>query len=574
MKKFFFTLIIAFSAVVCGCSDDVAVTPANKDYFTLWNSCEAVTALQDYMKDITDPSSKNFIKEEDRIATFDMDGTFIGELYPTYFEYNLLEYRVLDDETYKDIAPDDVKETAQEIRDFVRKGQKLPSHFDLKHAQAAAKAYAGMTLAQFRDYVKAYAAKQANGFSGMTYGQSFYKPMLQVFDYLKANGFTYYVVSGSDRFICRALVDDIGIEPNRVIGMDVKLRSTSQGSEAGVDYTMGKEEDLVRTDELIIKNLKTNKVLQITQEIGKVPVLSFGNSGGDCAMHNYCLSNPTYKSAAFMLIADDDLRDHADRDKALSLGTQWHENGYHVISMRDDFKTIYGEGVEKTDFTFPVDTRALTEWQAGKTVTDEEIEAFGGIDKCFAAEPIPDNVWNRMQGKTYKDNPYIGRSDLRHIRALHWDYDQKIHVGEMICNVMIADRVARILRQLYDAKYPIQRMLLPDVYDADDETQMRDNNSSCFCYRSIAGSTKLSKHARGLAVDINTLYNPYYKDRADGTRFIQPATAEEYCDRTKSFPYKIDHSDLCFRLFTEAGFEWGGDWTSCKDFQHFELIEE
>ena len=574
MKKFFFTLIIAFSAVVCSCSDDVAVTPANKDYFTLWNSCEAVTALQDYMKDITDPSSKNFIKEEDRIATFDMDGTFIGELYPTYFEYNLLEYRVLDDETYKDIAPDDVKETAQEIRDFVRKGQKLPSHFDLKHAQAAAKAYAGMTLAQFRDYVKAYAAKQANGFSGMTYGQSFYKPMLQVFDYLKANGFTYYVVSGSDRFICRALVDDIGIEPNRVIGMDVKLRSTSQGSEAGVDYTMGKEEDLVRTDELIIKNLKTNKVLQITQEIGKVPVLSFGNSSGDCAMHNYCLSNPTYKSAAFMLIADDDLRDHADRDKALSLGTQWHENGYHVISMRDDFKTIYGEGVEKTDFTFPVDTRALTEWQAGKTVTDEEIEAFGGIDKCFAAEPIPDNVWNRMQGKTYKDNPYIGRSDLRHIRALHWDYDQKIHVGEMICNVMIADRVARILRQLYDAKYPIQRMLLPDVYDADDETQMRDNNSSCFCYRSIAGSTKLSKHARGLAVDINTLYNPYYKDRADGTRFIQPATAEEYCDRTKSFPYKIDHSDLCFRLFTEAGFEWGGDWTSCKDFQHFELIEE
>ena len=574
MKKFFFTLIIAFSAVVCSCSDDVAVTPANKDYFTLWNSCEAVTALQDYMKDITDPSSKNFIKEEDRIATFDMDGTFIGELYPTYFEYNLLEYRVLDDETYKDIAPDDVKETAQEIRDFVRKGQKLPSHFDLKHAQAAAKAYAGMTLAQFRDYVKAYAAKQANGFSGMTYGQSFYKPMLQVFDYLKANGFTYYVVSGSDRFICRALVDDIGIEPNRVIGMDVKLRSTSQGSEAGVDYTMGKEEDLVRTDELIIKNLKTNKVLQITQEIGKVPVLSFGNSGGDCAMHNYCLSNPTYKSAAFMLIADDDLRDHADRDKALSLGTQWHENGYHVISMRDDFKTIYGEGVEKTDFTFPIDTRALTEWQAGKTVTDEEIEAFGGIDKCFAAEPIPDNVWNRMQGKTYKDNPYIGRSDLRHIRALHWDYDQKIHVGEMICNVMIADRVARILRQLYDAKYPIQRMLLPDVYDADDETQMRDNNSSCFCYRSIAGSTKLSKHARGLAVDINTLYNPYYKDRADGTRFIQPATAEEYCDRTKSFPYKIDHNDLCFRLFTEAGFEWGGDWTSCKDFQHFELIEE
>ena len=219
------------------------------------------------------------------------------------------------------------------------------------------------------------------------------------------------------------------------------------------------------------------------------------------------------------------------------------------------------------------DTSALDNWQAGKTVTAEAVAAFGGVDKCFAAEPIPDGVWERMQGKTYKENPYIGRDDLRHIRALHWDYDNRIHVGEMVTGKEIADRVATILRKLYDAKYPIQRMLLPDVYDADDETQMRDNNSSCFCYRTIAGSTKLSKHARGLAVDINTLYNPYYKVRDDGTLFIQPATAEAYCNRDWDFPYKIDHEDLCFRLFTEAGFEWGGDWTTRKDFQHFELIE-
>jgi len=216
---------------------------------------------------------------------------------------------------------------------------------------------------------------------------------------------------------------------------------------------------------------------------------------------------------------------------------------------------------------------ALEEWQAGQTVTEADIKAYGGLEQCFAAEPIPDGVWQRMQGKTFKDNPHIGRDDLRHVRALHWDYDEKIHIGEMIVNKQIADVVVRIFRQLYDAKYPIQRMLLPDVYDADDETQMRHNNSSCFCYRAIAGSTKLSKHARGLAIDINTLYNPYYKDRADGTRFIQPATAAAYCDRSLDFPYKIDEQDLCLRLFTEAGFEWGGTWTSCKDYQHFELIE-
>ena len=336
----------------CGDNDDNEIELAQKKYFKSWNDCEALKALKDYVEDVTNPNSANYIPVEDRIATFDMDGTFVGELYPTYFEYNLLEYRVLDDPDYRDRAPEDVKEAAQSIRDFVRQGTPLPDHFDMVHAYAAAKAYAGMTLAEFDAYVKAYATKPANGFSGMTYGQSFYRPMLEVFNYLKDNGFTYYVVSGSDRFICRALTESIGIEPNRVIGMDVRLTASNQGLEAGVDFTMGKNEDLKRTSELIIKNLKTNKVLQISQEIGKVPVLSFGNSGGDCAMHNYALSNTKYRSEAFMLIADDDARDHANRDKALALGEKWQQQGYHVISMRDDFKTIYGEGVTKTEFSF------------------------------------------------------------------------------------------------------------------------------------------------------------------------------------------------------------------------------
>ena len=309
----------------CGDNDDNEIELAQKKYLKSWNKCEALTALTEYVEDVTNPKSANFIPVEDRIATFDMDGTFVGELYPTYFEYNLLEYRVLDDPDYRDRAPEDVKEAAQSIRDFVRQGTPLPDHFDMVHAYAAAKAYAGMTLAEFDAYVKAYATKPANGFSGMTYGQSFYRPMLEVFNYLKDNGFTYYVVSGSDRFICRALTESIGIEPNRVIGMDVRLTASNQGLEAGVDFTMGKNEDLKRTSELIIKNLKTNKVLQISQEIGKVPVLSFGNSSGDCAMHNYALSNTKYRSEAFMLIADDDARDHANRDKALALGEKWQQ---------------------------------------------------------------------------------------------------------------------------------------------------------------------------------------------------------------------------------------------------------
>ena len=336
---------------VTSCSKNNAEAIETKNYFPSWNSCEALTALQEYVEDVTNPKSTNFIKAEDRIATFDMDGTFVGELYPTYFEYNMLEYRVLDDPAYKDKAPEDVREAAQAIRDFVRNGKALPAHFDMIHARAAAKAYAGMTVAEFDAYVKAYAAKPANGFTGMTFGQSFYQPMLEVFEYLKSKGFTYYVVSGSDRYICRALVESIGFPMNRVIGMDVKLESNKQGENPGVDYTMGKDEYLVRTDSLLIKNLKTNKVLQISQEIGKIPVLTFGNSGGDCSMHNYCQGNH-YRNAQFMLIADDEDRDHANREKALGLAQKWRDSGYYVISMRDDFKTIYGPEVKKVPFTF------------------------------------------------------------------------------------------------------------------------------------------------------------------------------------------------------------------------------
>jgi phosphoserine phosphatase len=353
MKKHLSLLVaIVLVTMFSACSSDDGDSPAKKEYFQSWNKCAALDSLQAFVEDVTNPQSPNYISPEDRIATFDMDGTFVGELYPTYFEYNLLEYRVFDDVSYKDKAPEDVKEAAQAIRDFVRKGTTLPKPFDMIHARAAAKAYSGMTIAEFDAYVKAYGKLSANGFKNMTYGESFYKPMLEVFDYLKDNGFTYYVVSGSDRFLCRALVDPIGIAPNRVIGMDVCLMANKQ-DKVGVEYTMGKEEYLVRTDSLILKNLKTNKVLQISQEIGKVPVLSFGNSSGDQAMHNYCLSNKQHRTAAFMLVADDAERDHADLNEAESRRTKWLQAGYHIISMKKDFKTIYGYDVQKVDFTFP-----------------------------------------------------------------------------------------------------------------------------------------------------------------------------------------------------------------------------
>jgi len=191
----------------------------------------------------------------------------------------------------------------------------------------------------------------------------------------------------------------------------------------------------------------------------------------------------------------------------------------------------------------------------------------------FTPQEIPDNVWQRMQGKTFRPNPHIQRSDLRYLPLLHYDFEGEVRQGEMVCNKKIAQRLANIFRQLFEAHYPIERIQLADDFDADDERQMEANNTSCFCYRTVSGTRTLSKHAMGLAVDLNTLYNPYVRYK-NGTIIVQPSNATPYVDRSQSFPCKIDTTDLAYKLFTENGFFWGGAWRTVKDYQHFEFQEK
>jgi LAS superfamily LD-carboxypeptidase LdcB len=188
----------------------------------------------------------------------------------------------------------------------------------------------------------------------------------------------------------------------------------------------------------------------------------------------------------------------------------------------------------------------------------------------FYVSEITDEIFTRIWEKSFKTDCTVPREDLRYLHVLHVDLAGETHEGEIIVNRHIADTVLDIFRQLYEAGYPIEKIRLVDEYDADDETSMRDNNSSSFNFRFISHTTKVSKHGLGLAIDINTLYNPYTKV-VDGERIIEPATGEPYLDRAADFPYKIDHDDLAYKLFTEAGFEWGGDWTDRKDYQHFEI---
>ena len=198
------------------------------------------------------------------------------------------------------------------------------------------------------------------------------------------------------------------------------------------------------------------------------------------------------------------------------------------------------------------------------------IYRFASVEDNFYISKITDSIFKRIDGKSYKKDCTVPRGDLRYLHVLHRDKDGYIREGEMICNAYIAEDVLEILEELYLSSYPIEKIRLVDEYGADDEKSMEDNNSSCFNFRFISHTSKVSKHGLGLAVDINTLYNPYIKT-VNGRRVIEPVTAGAYTDRSRNFDYKINRNDLCYRLFIEHGFEWGGDWSSLKDYQHFEV---
>lgn len=190
--------------------------------------------------------------------------------------------------------------------------------------------------------------------------------------------------------------------------------------------------------------------------------------------------------------------------------------------------------------------------------------------QVFTSVEMPDSIWHRMQGRSYPQGCEVPRSDLRYLELSYVDFEGHEHLGQMVCNRHIADDLLYIFRRLYEARYPIASMRLIDDYGADDARSMAANNTSCFCYRRVAGSTALSKHSRGMAVDVNPLYNPCVYVRSGR---VLPPEGRAYAhgrDRRKDIPGKIDTADLCYRLFVSRGFRWGGAWRSLKDYQHFE----
>lgn len=197
------------------------------------------------------------------------------------------------------------------------------------------------------------------------------------------------------------------------------------------------------------------------------------------------------------------------------------------------------------------------------------------LENYFNASVISDEIFERVNEKSYRDNDVIGIANLRYLKVLHYNFNHEVQVGELIVNEQLAEDVINIFSELFEGEYEINSMYLVDNYWAGDglstdTASIDENNSSAFNYRAVAGGSNLSMHAYGCAIDINPQQNPYLTYNEEGELTAHHENAEEYIDRSSGKEHMIDHDDLCYQVFTKYGFTWGGDWDDVIDYQHFQ----
>jgi hypothetical protein len=186
--------------------------------------------------------------------------------------------------------------------------------------------------------------------------------------------------------------------------------------------------------------------------------------------------------------------------------------------------------------------------------------------------PIPDSVWAAMQGKSF--NPAVkgcaGRKDLRLLVLPYRDYEGRTKQGRMIVHRSVAKAVQDVFLTLYRNKsFAIAKMELIDAYGGDDNASMAANNTSGYNCRQAAGSTRLSSHARGLAIDVNPRTNPFVSKLGTFPPAATDLDSTEERNANRNLPGLISASSAITMAFKAKGWVWGGAWKSAKDYQHF-----
>lgn len=242
------------------------------------------------------------------------------------------------------------------------------------------------------------------------------------------------------------------------------------------------------------------------------------------------------------------------------------------------FSTEDTESLEESQEILETKYGTVADLNPGEVIPEENLE-LTEVSNFFLSFSIVegDEIYHRIYGKSYQPNDDIKLEELRYVKLLHYNYNGEVQVGEMIVNQKIEQDCLEIFQALFEAEYEISRMVLVDEYWTGDGVEsdavsMKNNNTSCFNYRYVPGSTSRSNHALGLAIDLNPRENPYVPTR-NGVADYSALDEEEYyyaTNRKESDEHVITHEDLAYKLFLEHGFSWGGDWRSLKDYQHFE----
>ncbi|MBE6041829.1 MAG: hypothetical protein E7220_04830 [Clostridiales bacterium] len=319
-----------------------AVTPLTE----YWSAdSQAAASLREYVTKVTnEKDAANFIPKKDRIAVFDMDGTLTCETYYTYYDTMMFIQYCLKDHP-DDVAPELIAE-AKSINPDYKATEQTARYF--------AQAYAGMTIDELYNYAVEFGQGYTSSFNNMRYIDGFYLPMVELVKYLYENDFTIYVVSGTERTTTRAIIANSPVAdfvtPNHVIGTEFEVKQKGHEEESSnMNYKYADGDDLVITGGFVQKNLNSNKVIYIEREIGKRPVLAFGNSGSDTSMMNYAIdSRNKYPAQAYMIVNDDNEREWGkqvwETESAKNIGMN-----YVPVSMKTDFGKIYPDGITPSE---------------------------------------------------------------------------------------------------------------------------------------------------------------------------------------------------------------------------------
>lgn len=376
---------------------------SGEEVLASWSSDSAARdALISYVSAVTQEGSEDFIPVKDRIAVFDMDGTLTCETYYTYYDTMMfIEYCLVD---HPESVSDELKQIAASIKPGYVADENLARNF--------ARAYAGMTMEEFYQYAVEFGQKKTESFDNMRYIDNFYIPMVEVVKYLYDNGFTIYVISGTERTTTRAIVANSPIRdyvtPNHVIGTAFEVKQPGHETEASnMDFKYENGDELILTGGFIQKNLNANKSIWIEREIGQRPVLAFGNSGSDTSMMNYTIdSRNLYRAQAYMIVADDDVREWGTQDWAAK-SADYEAKGYIPISMKHDFAQIYAEGIVKAAQQYRERDWSDASWYQAASAEEAEPQAADVIlsddpsDFVLLSEAVPDAILEIRYYSTY-----------------------------------------------------------------------------------------------------------------------------------------------------------------------------